>query len=304
MAGRWRELTVWEAVVIGLLLFGVILLLVNIHWSLSDVSAYEGAARRLVDGQSLYPPLSDERSADVFRYAPWFAVAWVPMLALPEVARDALWSGILIVSSVAAAWPLLSHRRLVVTVTGLFAAAWLLGGAKYGNVEPLMIALLVWGVPRRWGPVAVGIAASLKIAPILLVLVWVGRREWGKVALGLGVAALLLAPMLLYDLSSYPIEATALISVRRAFGDVAWIALVAVLGVAAILASRTRFAWAVADLAVLSAYPQLPLYRLGILLVGTQPHHGSAADPGPDAGADPAADAGADAAAAESTVAP
>ena len=209
--------------------------------------------------------------ADVYRYAPWFAAAWIPMLALPEAIRDAVWSAILIASCLAATWPLLSSQRLVVTVTGLFAAVWLLGGAKYGNVEPLMIALLVWGIPRRWGPAAVGIAASLKVAPILLVLVWVGRREWGKAALAVVVAAVLLAPMLLFDLSHYPIESTAVISVRRAFGDVAWVGLTAALGILAILVSRTRLAWGVADLAVLAAYPQLPLYRLGMLLVGTQP---------------------------------
>lgn len=277
MSTRWRELKRWEAVVIALLLSASIMLLLTTVWSLSDMSAYEGAARRLLNGQPLYPELPNERSADVYRYAPWFAAAWIPMLALPDAIRDALWSAILVGSCIAGAWPLLSSRRLVVTVMGLFAAVWLLGGAKYGNVEPLMVALLVWGIPRRWGPAAVGVAASLKLAPILLALVWVGRREWGKAGLAAGVAAVLLAPMLLFDLSHYPIEATALVSVRRAFGDLAWLGLTAGLGVVTILLSRSRLAWGVADLAVLAAYPQLPLYRLGILLVGTQPGANDAA---------------------------
>lgn len=277
--GRWRRLKLWEAGVIGLLVAGAVLLLVTTVWSLSDVAAYNGAAERLLHGQPLYPPLTDQRSADVYRYAPWFAVAWMPMLALPAPARDVLWSVILIAGCVVAAWPMLSHPRLLVTVMGIFAAVWLLGGAKYGNVEPLMVALLVWGILRRWGPLAVGVAASLKVAPILLVAVWIGRREWRKVLTALAVAALLLAPMLLFNLSDYPLEATALISIRRAWGDIAWFGSTAVLAVLAIVLSRTRLAWFAGDLAVLAAYPQLPLYRLGILLVGTQP--GAGAEPGP-----------------------
>jgi hypothetical protein len=273
--GRWRTLKLWEAGVIGLLVAGALLLVVTTVWSLSDVAAYNGAAERLLHGQPLYPPLTDQRSADVYRYAPWFAVAWMPMLVLSAPVRDVLWSVILVAGCVAAAWPMLSHPRLLVTVMGAFAAVWLLGAAKYGNVEPLMVALLVWGIPRRWGPLAVGVAASLKVAPILLVAVWVGRREWGKVVTALVVAAVLLAPMLLFNLSHYPIEATALISIRRAWGDVAWVGSTAALALIAIVLSRTRFAWFAGDLAVLAAYPQLPLYRLGILLVGTQPGAGT-----------------------------
>jgi hypothetical protein len=268
---RWRSLAKWEAAAVGLLLGASLLFLINLNWSLADMAAYDGAARRLLDGAELYPPLANERTPEVFRYAPWFAGAWIPMLALPETARAVLWSAILIASCVAAAWPLLSSRRLLVSVIGFFAVVWLLGAAKYGNVEPLMIAMLVWGVRSRWGPAAVGIAASLKIAPLLLAAVWIGRGEWRKVAISVAVAAILLAPMLLYELSNYPIEATALISVRRPFGDVAWIGLTLVLAVAAIALSRTRMGWFAADVAVLAAYPQLPLYRLGTLLIGTQP---------------------------------
>lgn len=263
-----RVPNLWSIVAATLLLSWSAWILLHMQWSLSDMPAYDHAAQRLLSGQPLYPPLADPTASDVYRYAPWFALAWTPMLALPIELRGVVWSLILVGASVLAAWPLLSSRRLLPVALGVFSATWLIGAAKWGNVEPLMIALLVWGVPRRCGPVAVGIAASLKGVPILLALVWIGRGEWRKAALAVLVAGILLAPMLLFDLSHYPIEATAVLSVRRAFGDVAWIALTAALSVATLLVSRTRWAWLTADVAALSAYPQLPLYRLGMLLVG------------------------------------
>lgn len=262
---------VWQAVTIALILFATAWFALSRVWSLSDIAAYDGAAQRLLHGEPLYPAVADQGAPDVYRYAPWFAVAWIPLLALPLEVRYAGWTGVLVVAGVLAAWPWLTSRRPLLVAVGVFAASWVAGAAKWGNVEPLMVCLLVWGVPRRWGPLAVGVAASLKVAPILLVLVWIGRGEWRKAGIALAVAVLLLAPMLLFDLSHYPLESAAAISVRRVFGVPVWLALVALLLAATWLLARTRWAWLLADLAVLAAYPQLPLYRLGQLLVGTDP---------------------------------
>jgi hypothetical protein len=266
---RWRLPSAADAAATGLLLGGAIWIVMHLNWSLSDMAAYDHAAARFLAGGTLYPALTDPTAPDVYRYAPWFAVAWLPMHWLAEPIRGMVWSSVLVVASVAAAWPLLIQRRVVLVAVGAMSAAWLLGAAKWGNVEPLMIAVLVWGTPRRWGPVAVGVAASLKVAPILLAVVWFGRGEWRKASIAIAVAAILLAPMLLSDLSHYPLEATATLSVRRAFGEVAWAGLTIALTVGALVMAKTRWSWWLADAASLAAYPQLPLYRLGMLLVGT-----------------------------------
>src|SRR6187401_1183743 len=51
-----------------------------------DWHAYYGAAERLREGAPLYPPVPDPSGESVYRYAPWFAVLWVPLTLLPREA--------------------------------------------------------------------------------------------------------------------------------------------------------------------------------------------------------------------------
>ena len=62
-------------------------------WNPADARAYYLAAERLRDGAELYPPMNPE-AHEVFRYAPWFAVAFLPFTLLPmdiatHVGKDA-----------------------------------------------------------------------------------------------------------------------------------------------------------------------------------------------------------------------
>ena len=61
----------------------------------------------------------------------------------------------------------------------------------------------MWGVERRSGPIWIALGASLKAVPLALALVYAGRGEWRKAAVAAGLTALLVAPMLLFDLSGY-----------------------------------------------------------------------------------------------------
>ena len=49
-----------------------------------------------------------------------------------------------------------------------------LDGAAYGNVQPLLVLMLVAGVEHRTGPLWIAIGASLKGVPIVLALVYFG----------------------------------------------------------------------------------------------------------------------------------
>ena len=79
-----------------------------------------------------------------------------------------------------------------------------LQGAIFGNVQPLLVLMLMWGVERRSGPLWVAVGASLKAVPLVLALVYAGRGEFGKAAWSLALTLILIAPMLLFDLASYP----------------------------------------------------------------------------------------------------
>ena len=172
-------------------------------WSLSDMDAYWNAALRVREGAMLYPPLADPSAADVYRYAPWFAWAWIPFTYLPKALVATGWSLILILATAAALRPLMRPTAASIGTAALIGTM-LIWAASVGNVQPLMVAVLVHGIDRRSGPLWVGIAASLKAVPIVYVLLYLGRREWSRVFATLAVAALLAAPLLITPLGNYP----------------------------------------------------------------------------------------------------
>jgi hypothetical protein len=263
---KWAQILAL-AICIG---FGLAFVIANVRsWELEDSQAYWQAAIRLRGGEPLYVPVipgADEMIA--YRYAPWFAWLWVPLTMLPKGAVQAGWSVVLLVAAGAALLPLVRLR----TVSAICLAA-LLGGllvrtASTGNVHALLIAGLVYGAPRRSGPLWIGIATSLKFAPILYALPYVGRGEWRRAAVSVVVGAALMAPALLYDLGGYPADPGNSLSLLSIAGPVPWVALALLCGAVAIGLARRRLSWGAASVAVLAVIPRLQLYDLTYLLVG------------------------------------
>jgi len=250
--------------------FGLAFLIANVRsWQLEDADAYWNAALRIRHGLPLYIPVdpnADEMLA--YRYAPWLAWLWVPLTMLPKEIVQVGWSAVLIVACVLALVPLLRQRTVAAACLAAVLGGLLVRTASTGNVHAILVAMLVHGVPRRSGPIWIGIAASLKLAPIAYALIFIGRREWGRAALAIGVAAILIAPILLYDLRGYPTDPGESFSVLSLAGPVPWAAVAAVGVVAGVALARTRWAWGAASAAVLSVIPRLELYSLTYLLVG------------------------------------
>ena len=167
------------------------------QWTMTDSAAYWNAAMRLREGAPLYPVIGNVEASDVYRYAPWFAWLTVPFTYLPIWLAGAIWSFILVAASVAAVIPL-ARRGAWMQVAFFFPI--LIGISAFGNVQALLIASLVWTVDRWSGPAWIGLAASLKIFPILFVLTYLGRGQWLRALVAVAVAAILWAPALLYDL--------------------------------------------------------------------------------------------------------
>ncbi|HLB38616.1 MAG TPA: glycosyltransferase 87 family protein [Gemmatimonadales bacterium] len=253
--------TVALAVIIGIGLFNLFQAAAN--WTLSDAAAYWNAALRLREGEALYPLLTNVDASEVYRYAPWFAWATVPFIFLPVQLAGALWSLVLLAASAVALVPLVRARAWL--LVALFAPI-LIGISAVGNVQPLLVAALVWGVDRRGGPLTIGLAASLKIFPILFAAVYVGRREWGRAALSLAVAALLWAPALLYDLRGYATDAGQAASLYVV--PLLWALVVAAGVVVTLRLARTRFAWLAAAITVVISLPRLFVYDVTYLVVG------------------------------------
>jgi hypothetical protein len=174
--------------------------LVTQQWEFNDIHAYLGAARRLLEGGPVYAPTADE--SELYRYSPWFAVLWIPFTQLPIAWVEVGWAVILIAATLLV---LLKFRDTWAAVAvALLLGALLYRTAGWGNVQPLIILALVYLLPTRAGPWAVGVTASLKFWPLLAVGVYAWRRQWSDMAISLGVAAVLTVPVLLTDLSAYP----------------------------------------------------------------------------------------------------
>jgi hypothetical protein len=231
-----------------------------------DVAAYLGAAERLRAGEPLYGG-AVANASDLYRYAPWFAVAWVPLSLLPHDVVTGAWVGLMLAAALLSTVPLLWRGRAGWAAFAVFAPLQL-QGAVFGNVQPALVLLLLWGVERRSGPIWIAIGASLKGVPLLLALVYAGRGEWARAAWSVGIAAALVLPALLFNVSDYSTDVgpgqMSLWSVSLPLYLVVAIALVGLAWVAA----RTRFAWVVAALAALAALPRLLSYEIGFLLIG------------------------------------
>lgn len=236
-----------------------------------DWQAYYFAAERLRAGEPLYPPVDDPGTASVYRYPPWFAVMWVPLTFLPPEVASVIWVTAMFVAAGFALWPLLSSRRRPAILLGALFMPFLAQAAIHGNVQPLLVALLVHTVDGRLGPVSIGLAASLKGFPIIYAFVYAMRREWRNFAIAVAITAVLAATLLLADLSNYPLYPGSLAGLWL-ISPVAWAVGAAVAIGVALWFARTRARWFAASVAVVMSIPRLLYYDMTFLLVtGRQP---------------------------------
>jgi alpha-1,2-mannosyltransferase len=159
----------------------------GVRGGFTDLFVYRYGGLALLDGLPLYgsrDPVMGLR----FTYPPFAAVVMVPLALLPTWLAAALWAGASV--GALAAVVTVVRRELGRPAPGALVAL-LAGGAlalepvwqnlTFGQVNLLlMLAVLVDMVrpDRRWAGVLVGIAAGVKLTPLVFVvlLVLVGRR--------------------------------------------------------------------------------------------------------------------------------
>jgi len=231
----------------------------------ADVSAYWNAALRMRSGEELYAA-GAANASDLYRYAPWFAAAWIPFTYLPREAVTAAWVGLMLGAALISVIPLVRRGP-----AGWAALAILgplqLEGAIFGNVQPLLVLLLLWGVERRGGPLWIALGASLKAVPILLVFVYAGRGEWRRAALTVGLTALLVLPALFFDLGGYSTEPGPNQTSLAGVSILLFVPVAAAAVAACWILAKTRYAWLAGGLAMVLSLPRLLEYEIGFLLI-------------------------------------
>lgn len=231
------------------------------NWNLLDMSAYQEAASRLAEGGVLYG--GDVHHNSAYRYAPWFAHAWIPLNQLPEAVVRFGWSTLLLAGAFLAIRPLLRWSRPHLVLLLLFGPL-MFGSASGGNVQPLMIGVLVWGLPTRLGWLAVAFAASLKLIPLVFCAVFIAERRWLQAFGAVALTALLWSPVLGMRVDPVTFD-TGLASMLPA---PFWLVVPALAGMAALVFAVRQSRWTalVAALAGVAALPRLFVYELSILL--------------------------------------
>jgi hypothetical protein len=232
-------------------------------WPLHDMDTYLAAATRLRDGQPLY--VAGDVAVNSYWYAPWYAVLWVPLTYLPREVIAVAWSAVLLAGTALLTW-LLARRGGWGVVLALLVAPPLFAVSAGGNIQPLMLLGLL-GVHRRWGPVAVALAASMKFTPILLVAAYVARREWWKAALSVALAASLLLPGFFMGITGAGVQSGAAPSLLGV-SPILYAVVVAGALLVTLLAPR-RFALLGAATAAVLALPRLFVYDVTLIGVGT-----------------------------------
>ena len=232
----------------------------------SDMDAYWNAAMRLRAGQPLYAP-GLPTDSDLYRYAPWFAYAWVPLTYFPKAAVLVAWMGLCLAAAIASMAPLLWRGPAGWATIGLILP-FQLEGAAFGNVQPLLVLALLWGLERRSGPLWLALAASLKGAPIVLAVVYAGRGEWRRAGLAVALTAILVLPMLLFDLRGYSTQIGGGQMSLLTVSALVWVPVVGAAMAVTWIVARTPYAWLAGSLATMLALPRFIIYEIGFVLVG------------------------------------
>jgi hypothetical protein len=237
-----------------------------------DTDAYWHAALRLRDGLPLYGgPRGDE--TEIYRYAPWFAFAWVPFTYLGQANAYLAWRALLAGASVAAVWPLIRRPTPASLTLAVLLGGLLISSLQAGNVTPLIVGMLVAGLRTSVGPILLGLAGSLKLFPLLLVAGYVAERRWLAAAVATGVASMLWLNILAFDVLYTQIGGASFyfggISVY-AISPLLWVpvtvgglALIATLAV-----RRSPWTWLAASAAIPIIVPRVWLPDAAYILVG------------------------------------
>ena len=232
-------------------------------WPLHDMDVYLGAAMRLRTGQPLYVP--GDVAVDSFWYAPWFAVAWIPLTVLPRLVVAVLWSATLLAAS-AAVTVMLARMDRNGPMLALLVGPLLFAVSAGGNIQALMVLSLLWGFNRGSGPLWVAIAASMKYTPILLALTYVARREWFKaISAGL-LAAALIGPGFVLGLANAGVRSQAAASLLGSSLPTYLILVVAFALLA--LAGPRRYSTLASSAAAVLALPRLFAYDVTLIATG------------------------------------
>lgn len=186
-------------VLMGAALAGIVLVVVGVPElralllrDFLDLDVYRLGARALLTGGELYGPLPDTRSGEnlPFTYPPFAALLFTPLAIAPVWFGDLAFAFVSLGSLFVVVWltlrQLTGHPRPGRLTLMVFALSVLAGPISetfiLGQVNLVLMALVVADVTlgngRRWQGSLIGIAAAVKLTPIVFLAYFLVRGNW------------------------------------------------------------------------------------------------------------------------------
>ncbi|MBB6033662.1 glycosyltransferase 87 family protein [Phytomonospora endophytica] len=160
---------------------------------LSDLHIYYGAVRTVQSGAPLYDYVA--ANGGPFTYPPFAALVMWPMTGLPEPVLRLLWLALTCAAvaglalSVGRALHVPPHRRalaVAVVACAVLLSAPAQSNMRFGQVSVFIVLLALVDAagltPARWRGVLVGVAAAIKLTPLLFVVFFLLSRRWRDAA--------------------------------------------------------------------------------------------------------------------------
>ncbi|MBW4720648.1 glycosyltransferase 87 family protein [Saccharothrix obliqua] len=174
------------------------------YW-LTDYDVYVGAGDTLVAGMRLYDATFVTAFPNMkYIYTPFASLLFVPFAIVPATVGKIAWTFLSLLALGGALWIALrlagitSRRRLTALSAAALAAATFLAPVQHnlllGQINTFLVLLVLVdfapGVPERWRGYATGVAAGIKLTPLIFVpyLLLTGRTRAGLQAIA-GFAA-------------------------------------------------------------------------------------------------------------------
>jgi alpha-1,2-mannosyltransferase len=163
---------------------------------LSDLHIYYGAAQAVNDGRPLYDYVAE--NGGPFTYPPFAVLLFRPLALLPEGALQVLWLAVtcaaVAVLAVAVGRGLSASRLAVAAMAcALLVSAPVQSNLRFGQVSIFVVLLALVDamgmIPRRYTGILVGLAAAIKLTPLLFVVYFLLARRYKDAARAAGAFA-------------------------------------------------------------------------------------------------------------------
>ncbi|MEU8080191.1 glycosyltransferase 87 family protein [Catellatospora citrea] len=256
MLKDWRVNALWLVFATVAVVSGALALRRPEFDRLADLHVYVGAVRQAQSGRPLYEYAAD--NGDPFTYPPFAALVLWPLGWMSESVTRVLWlvavvaAVAVIAVALAACWEHAPRRQLFAGVLAcvLIASAPVQSDLRFGQISIFVVVLTLLDAleitPARWRGVLVGLAAAIKLTPLLFVVFFLlagRRRDALRAAAAFAGSAVVAAVLLPAD--SLQFWTASLFSTARV-GDMASLgnqSLHAVLGRAGIGAEHRPVVW-------------------------------------------------------------